>query len=105
MTTVINLRDHAAVAASIAAGRFVRCDRRTRYGNPFLMHDYKDPFERIRVVAQFRVWVFNSGDPRAIWIRQHVHELRDKDLGCHCYPLLCHCDVLAEMAEPHRGFS
>jgi hypothetical protein len=34
-TTVINLRDTAAVAAAKAAGPFVREDRHTRWGNPF----------------------------------------------------------------------
>jgi hypothetical protein len=54
---------------------------------------------RMDAIAHFRFWVRFSNEPRAVWIREHVHELKGKRLGCWCRPYHCHGDVLAALAE------
>ena len=66
-----------------------------KWGNPFTIGISGT---REDVIKQFKTWV-ESEDPRAIWIREHIHELKDKKLGCFCSPLACHGDVLAKMAD------
>jgi len=73
----------------------VRIDRRSRWGNPFKIDRDHD---RDAVVNLFKDWALTSADPRAVWIRAHLHELRGKRLGCWCAPALCHGDVLVAMA-------
>lgn len=80
----------------------VRCDRRGPWGNPFVATDRTEP-ARQKVIGDFREWVRTSDHPRAVWMREHVHELEGKRLGCHCAPKDCHCDVLAEMANGGPG--
>lgn len=90
------------------SGRVVHCKRArfdvyvgrpTPWGNPILLHDATDDLDRAEVVSQYEAWVTTSDDPRAAWVRDHVHELRGKTLGCWCAPRPCHGDVLARMAE------
>lgn len=90
-TTVINMR-----TADIHPIHGVRIDRSTPWGNPFHIDNGNT---RAEVVHQFAAWVRLSDDPKAIWIRGHVHELRGKQLGCWCVPRQCHGYVLAEMAD------
>ncbi len=54
---------------------------------------------RTEVIAKFREWVLHSSSLSAQWMREHVHELRGKRLGCWCRPKACHGQVLAEMAD------
>ena len=75
----------------------VRIDRRSPWGNPFVIGG-KPPLSRADVIRMFAYWV-TGPDAEAVWIREHVHELRGKRLGCWCAPLACHGDVLAAMAE------
>lgn len=65
------------------------------WGNPFRVKTYG----REGAIAAFRRWVTTSQAAEAVWIREHVHLLRGKRLGCFCKPAECHGDVLAEMAE------
>jgi len=70
--------------------------RPSPWGNPFPL---RSESERGACLERFRVWAQFSGDPRAVWIRAHVHELRGKNLVCFCAPKACHGDILAAMAE------
>jgi len=46
----------------------------------------------------FERWVRTSDDPRAVWIREHLEELRGKRLGCWCRPrFACHGDVYVKL--------
>jgi hypothetical protein len=81
----------------------VLCDRTTPWGNPFSHKDgtlakWKAK-DRRDSIDSFAFWALFSQDDEAIWIREHVHELRDKTLGCWCAPLACHCSILARMAD------
>jgi len=69
--------------------------RPSPWGNPFPL---RSESERGACVERFRVWAQFSGDPRAVWIRAHVHELRGKNLVCFCAPKACHGDILRAMA-------
>jgi len=66
------------------------------WGNPFRPGEGTSNRDAI---AQFRLWVEESDEPRARWIRQNVHTLRGKRLACWCAPEPCHGEVLAAMAE------
>lgn len=74
----------------------VRIDRQTAWGNPFVLgHDG----DRDEVIAKYLQWVTTSSDPTATWIRDNVHKLHGKILGCWCAPHSCHGDVLLVLAE------
>ena len=71
--------------------------RPTRWGNPFAVG--KGAADRAEAVARFEDWV-QGDDPRAAWIREHVHELAGRALACWCpQPGPCHALVLARMAD------
>lgn len=74
----------------------VRIDRKGPYGNPFVIGVDGD---RDEVIAKFRRWVTTSPCARSLWVREHLHELRGKRLGCWCTPKDCHGHVLAELAD------
>lgn len=75
----------------------VRIDRATAWGNLYIIGRDGD---RDEVIAKFRKWVTTSDDLSAVWIRENVHELYGKTLGCWCGPLnACHGQVLLELAE------
>ena len=66
------------------------------WGNPFIVG--KDG-SRAGVISAFKTWYKKSKDPRAVWMRDHIHELKSKKLECCCKPKMCHGDVLAEEAD------
>lgn len=85
---VVNMRDHGGKPPPGA----VRIDRRTHWGNPFLIG--RDG-TREEVVEQYRRKLMaQTGGIDAL---QRV--LRGKDLACWCSPLPCHGDVLLEIAN------
>lgn len=79
------------------------------WGNPFT-HIKDRPTQAEFVVEtrqdsieHFKIWLVNSPDPRAQWMRDNIMQLRGKTLGCHCKkksdPKACHGDVLAAAAD------
>lgn len=99
-TKVINLRDHAAVAAAQADGTFVRIDRQTRWGNPYKVTKGQP---REEAIAMFRAYLLDSPELLA-----DVGQLQGKTLACWCAPWggvtweaprVCHGQVLAYYAE------
>jgi len=69
----------------------VRIDRAGKWGNPFRIGPDGD---RAEVIAKFRAWVVGRPELMAA-----LGELRGKVLGCHCAPLDCHGDVLADLVD------
>jgi len=69
----------------------VRIDRETKWGNPFVIGTHGD---RSEVIEKFREWL-----PTQDHLKNSLGELRGKRLGCHCKPLACHGDILAELAD------
>lgn len=66
------------------------------WGNPFIIGKHGS---REEVINHFHRWFLNSMDSNAIWMREHIHELQSKRLGCFCAPQACHGDILAYYAE------
>jgi hypothetical protein len=67
------------------------------WGNPFVIGQ---DGPREVVIARYRAWVV--GQPE---LMRELPKLRGKVLGCHCAPLPCHGDVLAELANGADGGS
>lgn len=80
----------------------VKVDRTTKWGNPFRVT--KDRTEADCAMA-FSTWLrvetVHAGIPeRRQWMRDHLHELRGKNLACWCRSgAMCHADVLMELAN------
>lgn len=87
-TTVVNAR---RVTDPIPNVNYVYVGRPSKWGNPFRIG--KDG-TREEVIAKYREWV-----QRQPALMDSLHELRGMRLGCYCFPLDCHADVLAELAE------
>jgi hypothetical protein len=86
-TTVVHIQD----------GPFdVRIDRKTKWGNPFVMDKPGKPADgdRAEVVAKHRQWIVQQPELMAA-----LGELKGQRLGCWCSPAPCHGDVLAELAN------
>lgn len=90
MPKVVNLRGQ-----KISQIDCVRVDRRTEWGNPFIMRNDSDK-ERDRVCDAFEVSV-------GLWppdkIRRMKEQLRGRNLGCWCSPKRCHADTLLRIAN------
>lgn len=77
----------------------VRCDRRTRWGNPFRV----GVLTREQAVRLHRDWL--AGRPLRPDLplpptRAEVRGLLGGEvLGCWCHPKPCHCDALAAIAD------
>ena len=66
--------------------------RPSPYGNPFSIG--KDG-NREEVIEKFRKYAYSRPD----FIQKIKKELKNKILGCHCSPLYCHGEILAEIAN------
>lgn len=77
-------------------------DRRSRFGNPFKISDFKDdlpdPVAR-RLVVKLYSEYFDTRIRHDDEFRQAVQELEGKKLGCHCKPKDCHGDVIRRYLE------
>lgn len=61
------------------------------WGNPYVIG--KDG-NREEVIAKYREYILNNP-----FLMGKISELKDKVLGCWCYPLACHGNILAELAD------
>ncbi len=61
---------------------YVRIDRRTKWGNPFIIGIHGT---REECIEKHRHWV-----PTQRHLMDALDELKGKDLGCWCHPLPCH---------------
>ena len=66
--------------------------RPSAWGNPFVIG--KDG-TRADVVTKYKAWL----EARPVLLDKARQELRGKVLACWCYPLACHGDVLAAVAN------
>lgn len=92
MTTIHNLR-HARLRPGD-----IRIDRRTPFGNPFIIGQHGS---RDEVIAQFeraeRARLSDPG-PAGEARRRQVRAMHGRRLFCWCAPLPCHGHVLARLA-------
>lgn len=80
--------------------------RSTKWGNPWFIGK---KMTRAQVVRKHRKWIKgyirgpNGIEPPTK--EEIIAELKGKRLGCYCYPLACHGEVLAEIANeiPRKG--
>lgn len=63
--------------------------RPSKWGNPFEIGKDGD---REEVIKKYREWILTQED-----LLNQLYVLKDKTLGCWCYPLRCHGDVLVEL--------
>jgi len=82
MTKVVHLKDEPYD---------VLIDRRTKWGNPFVIGVHGT---REEIIAKYKNYVLND-----LKLMLAIPELRDKTLGCWCKPLPCHGDVLVELVN------
>jgi hypothetical protein len=73
----------------------VRIDRRTKWGNPFVVGKHGT---RAEVIAKFEAWLLEQ--PKLL--EAVKRELKGKDLLCWCEPLPCHGEVLIRIANDNR---
>lgn len=71
--------------------------RPSKWGNPFRVGAYGTlDGTREEVIEKYRKWITEGAGH---FLLRDLHELRGKDLVCHCAPLPCHADVLLELAN------
>ena len=98
MATVADLKDRPDLRAALDAanehGDAVRIDRRTRWGNPFVIgrHGSRD-----EVIERYRTWLWGKIERGEI-APAELAALNGKTLFCHCAPRPCHGDILAKAA-------
>ena len=91
-TIVLNIHRHpAAIAYAQAQGRYKRIDRKTEWGNPFIL---RRDGNRDEVCDRFALHLQES--PHLL---SKIATLKGKALGCWCHPLRCHGDILQRMAD------
>ena len=92
MTVHANMKtDLALIEWAKENGLFVRVDRATEWGNPFLLPADGD---RLTVVENYQ-WYLD----RKPSLLAKLSEIQGKVLGCWCYPEMCHGVVLEEYAD------
>ena len=84
MPKVLNKRIDKIPAGAVYVGR------PSKWGNPFKIG--RDG-TREEVIEKYREWISK------VSFLEDITELTGKDLVCWCAPLLCHADVLLEMAN------
>lgn len=94
-TVVVNMRDevHGNLWRwAVDTGLAVRIDRKSDWGNPFLLPDDGDRDAVIRNYAERYL-------PHKPSLTSRLEQLRGRALGCWCAPQPCHGDVLKARAE------
>ena len=70
----------------------VRIDRKSQWGNPFVLGEDGD---REQVIGKYATYYF----PHKPQLVADIGDLKGKALGCWCAPDRCHGDVLARVAQ------
>ncbi len=92
-TVILNMnKDFHLLRFAQEHGKYMRCDRFSDWGNPFVMGADGD---RNEVCDNFEAHYF----PYKKGLLQKIHTLKGMALGCHCYPERCHCETLKNLAD------
>jgi hypothetical protein len=108
-TRVVNVRDYKPynkywtkppTDPYVYIGRSVRFQIlfSSKWGNPFKIEKINGkevPRSREKVMHQYREYILNQ--PKLL--KLIPTELKDKTLGCWCFPLKCHGDILVKLAD------
>ena len=97
-TAIVNLKHHPELQRALEDREefegVVRADRRTRWGNRFVVGRHGTREEVIERYRQ-RLWQrIREGEVSL----EELAGLDGKTLACWCHPKLCHCNVLAHAA-------
>jgi hypothetical protein len=91
-TVVANIKtDQQLIAWAEENGLYVRIDRQTAWGNPFILDEDGD---RDDVCDSYRVYLQYKPS-----LQRRYDDLRGKVLGCWCHPERCHGNELANEAN------
>ena len=89
MTSVVNMRERPHLRAALHRaeehGDVVRIDRRTRWGNPFLISRHGG---REEVIERYRSWLWQKVKSGELPLAQ-LAALNGKQLACWCHPQAC----------------
>lgn len=85
MTQVVNLRK---------SSYDIYIGRPSKWGNPFEIG--KDG-ERLEVLAKYKEWILTQQH-----LLDSLGELDGKILGCFCYPMICHGNILIDLINERR---
>ena len=88
-TKLINYRTY-----NLDRSKVIPIDRRSIFGNPFLLSDYG----REESILQYSVWFYRQLEFRPEFVKA-VKKLKGKTLGCWCTPLPCHGNVIINYLE------
>lgn len=92
-TIVVSLRSHTnLIAWATDAGLYERVDRKSPWGNPFVLPDDGTRDQVIEAYAEYYL-------PHKPSLLAKIESLQGKALGCWCAPELCHADVLKAAIE------
>lgn len=92
-TVILNMnRDHHLLKYATDNGLYIRCDRFSDWGNPFIMGVDGDRDEVCNLFDE-NYLPFKRG------LLAKIGDLKGKALGCHCYPERCHCETLKAYAN------
>ena len=107
---IINLSTYRGDLSAVT-----RADRRTCFGNPFIMKNKDDDTERDKVILAYREYLWANHNlnndqvvtgkiPSKVLISELTKLLaiaKEKPLilGCWCAPKKCHCDVIKSYLE------
>lgn len=85
---------HTAVRKVNTEYKGVLIDRRTKWGNPFPSSRSLDRYDSVEMYYKNLTYAH---------IAEMKSELTGKILLCHCYPLLCHGDIIAHHCGYNNG--
>lgn len=92
MTQIANMKtDWALIEWAKEHDLFVRIDRTTQWGNPFIL---PADGERLILIENYQWYLEHKPSLLA-----KLETLKGKVLGCWCYPEMCHGEVLEEYAD------
>jgi hypothetical protein len=95
LTVVANKKkDKVLIQWAQENGLYVPIDRGSIWGNPFRL---PDDGTRKEVIENYR-WYYSKKPS----LQRKIGTLKGKVLGCWCYPLSCHGDVLKEQSNGNR---
>jgi hypothetical protein len=101
LTVVANLHSGTDDDLILWAGReglLVRIDRRSEWGNPFVLPKPEKPGDRDRVCDQY----IDALAKNPVLLAK-VKSLQGKVLACWCHPNRCHGNHLANLANQRNG--
>ena len=91
-TTLINYRTY-----NLDKSKIIPIDRRSIFGNPFLLSKYC----REESILQYFAWFHRQLEFRSDF-KEAVLKLKGKTLGCWCTPLPCHGDVIINYLDGEK---